>query len=74
MGQRDIMKIHDSQFGDEERYVAFDLANDFAPDFAMRVHHDKVLDAEGNQVGVSSGRMYSAYCLRSVPSTFLFRG
>ena len=64
--EEDIMKVHDSQFGDEEPYAPFDSVNDLASDFAIRVHQDRVLDTEGNQVGVSSGRMYSVYYRRMI--------
>lgn len=56
----DILKVHASQFTDDP-YCPIDEPNDLAKDYRMAVHQDKVLDAEGNMIGISSGRMMSLY-------------
>lgn len=38
-----------------------DGANDLAKDYRVAIHQDKVLDVDGNMIGVSSGRMMSLY-------------
>ena len=56
----DILKVHASQFTDDP-YCPIDEPNDLAKDYRVAIHQDKVLDADGNMIGVSSGRMMSLY-------------
>lgn len=56
----DILKVYASQFTDDP-YCPIDEPNDLAKDYRVAVHQDKVLDADGNMIGISSGRMMSLY-------------
>jgi len=62
----DVQAVFASQFTDEEPLAQFDLANDIAADLRSRLHQDKVLDADGAQIGLSMGRMYSVQYRRMI--------
>jgi vanillate/3-O-methylgallate O-demethylase len=58
----DIAEIHRSQYWkDEEPYAPMDTPSDKSYMGYYQYHDDQVLDAEGNLVGISSGRTYSLY-------------
>ena len=52
----DIVDVYASQFGPGESYKVMDATNDF---FAWTFHADRVVNAKGELIGVSSGRSLS---------------
>lgn len=58
--EEDILKIYASQFTDDP-YEPIDQPNDMAEDYRVRVHQDRVLNADGKDIGISSGRTMSLY-------------
>ena len=54
--KEDIIDVYRSQFEPGEPYKHMDATNDF---FALTFHTDKVLNAKGEQIGLSSGRSLS---------------
>lgn len=64
----DIADVFASQFRDEEPYKFIEHPTDldFWPDFTGMISHDRVLNEEGNTIGVSFGRQNSAYFHRMI--------
>jgi glycine cleavage system aminomethyltransferase T len=57
----DILDVHRSQFEQGEHYMPMDTPNDRLFKGKEFFHADKVLDKDGNLIGISSGRCYSYY-------------
>lgn len=65
--KEDVLDVYASRFEDAEPYADFDSVNDIAYSGGLTVlHQDKVLDGNGRQIGISSGRMYSSYYRRMI--------
>lgn len=64
----DIADVFASQFKDGEPYKYIDKPTDmdFWPDFSMSVDHDKVINENGDVIGLSFGRQNSAYFQRMI--------
>lgn len=56
----DVLKVYESQFTADPN-CPIDEPNDLAADYRVQIHQDKVLDSDGNEIGISSGRMMSLY-------------